>query len=146
MWTQFWDMHSGGGQKLDWTQIYIEAPEEEATIIFYNRFGRNPQRVTCTCCGEDYSISEEEDLLQITAYERQCRFANNPETKEGKYVEKGEKLSEGWEFGSFSSVYGKYQTIEEYKEREDILFITADEIRPEERVGDVPEEGYVWAG
>lgn len=28
MWTHFMDMHSGGGQKLDWPHIFIEAPEE----------------------------------------------------------------------------------------------------------------------
>lgn len=37
MWTEFWDMHSGGGQKEKWAKIYIEAPEEEARVIFYNR-------------------------------------------------------------------------------------------------------------
>ncbi len=33
MWTQFHDMHSGGGQKLAWARIYIEAPEREAAQI-----------------------------------------------------------------------------------------------------------------
>jgi len=51
------DMHSGGDLKEKWQYIYIEAPEEEAKVIFYNRFGHNPNRVTCTCCGKDYSIS-----------------------------------------------------------------------------------------
>ena len=44
MWTQFWDMNSGGGQKLEWKYIYIELPEEEACKVFYNRFDRNPHR------------------------------------------------------------------------------------------------------
>lgn len=55
------DMHSGGGQKLDFSILYIEAPEDEAIGVFYNRFGRNPHRVTCTCCGPDYSVREVDD-------------------------------------------------------------------------------------
>ena len=61
-WTQFWDMHSGGSLKEQWQYIYIEAPEDEARVIFYNRFDHSPDRVTCTCCGEDYSVSEDADL------------------------------------------------------------------------------------
>ena len=68
--TTFWDMHSGGGQKLDWDKIYIEAPEDEARAVFYNRFERNPSRVTCTCCGDDYSISEDDSIEQATGYHR----------------------------------------------------------------------------
>lgn len=72
MWTLLWDMHSGGSQKEKWAKIYIEAPEEEAKIIFYNRFGHNPERVSCTCCGSDYSISSDEDLKQLSGYHRGC--------------------------------------------------------------------------
>ena len=46
MWTHFWDMSSGGGRKENWKHIYIEAAESEAIVIFYNRFGHNPNRVT----------------------------------------------------------------------------------------------------
>lgn len=71
MWTQFMDMHSGGGCKeTPYEYIYIEALREEAEVIFFNRFGHNPNRVTCTCCGEDYSISSHEDLIQLTDYNR----------------------------------------------------------------------------
>ena len=71
MWTSFMDMHSGGGTKEEpYEYIYIEAPENEAITIFYNRFGHNPHRVTCTCCGEDYSVSSDETLELITAYNR----------------------------------------------------------------------------
>ena len=62
MWTKFMDTYSGGNKKENWENIYIEAPKEEAKVIFYNRFGHNPDRVTCTCCGPDYSIYEEETL------------------------------------------------------------------------------------
>lgn len=72
--TTFWDMHSGGGQKLDWSMIYIEAPREEAELVFQNRFDRNPNRVSCTCCGPDYSIQQhssvEEAKKSHSSYER----------------------------------------------------------------------------
>lgn len=64
--TEFWDMHSGGGAKEDWEHIFIEAPEAEARVIFYNTFGHSPDRVTCTCCGQDYAVdefTEAEDLV-----------------------------------------------------------------------------------
>ena len=70
-WTHFWDMHSGGGCKeAPYEHIFIEAPLEEAVRIFYNRFGHNPYRVSCTCCGEDYSVSEYDTLEEATEFER----------------------------------------------------------------------------
>lgn len=57
-WTQFFDLCSGGSEKERWGIIYIEAPEDEARVIFYNRFGHSPDRVTCACCGSDYSVYE----------------------------------------------------------------------------------------
>lgn len=98
MWTRFYDIHSGGGAKEKWGIIYIEAPEQEAKVVFYNRFGHNPDRVTCTCCGNDYSISE-------------------------------------------------YGSLEEAQISEkDVLTLTIpqDKIKPEERLGEVPEQGYIW--
>jgi hypothetical protein len=58
MWTKFFDMSSGGSEKTDWTTIYIELPEDEATEYFENRFGTNPHNVTCSCCGSDFSVYE----------------------------------------------------------------------------------------
>ena len=70
-WTHFWDMPSGGGCKeAPYGHIFIEAPLEEAVRIFYNRFGHSPYRVSCTCCGEDYSVSEYDTLEEATAYQR----------------------------------------------------------------------------
>jgi hypothetical protein len=69
MWTRFMDMHSGGGCKLDWEYIYIEAPEEEAIEVFSNKFGRDPEDVTCDCCGPDYCISEYDTLEEATRYD-----------------------------------------------------------------------------
>lgn len=128
-WTQFMDMHSGGSLKLKHQYIYIQAPEAEAEIIFYKKFGRNPNRVTCTCCGEDYSTTESKDLYQATAHERNCHYEEN------KYIERlREKAYDGQ----------KYIPLHEYLNEKGVLFIFEDEIKPEERVGELPEEGYVW--
>ena len=109
MWTQFMDMHSGGGCKESpYEYIYIEADEDIAEVIFYNRFGHNPNRVTCTCCGEDYSISSHEDLLQLTEYNRRGIL------------------------------------LKEYEQIENVLFIRKEQVKPNERKGEVPEQGYVW--
>lgn len=134
MWTHFHDMHSGGGQKLDWGHIFIEAPESEAEIIFFNRFGRNPHKVTCTCCGPDYSVSEEEGegdegLAQVTGYERRCYYdrANHV------YIELPR-----------DSKCKDYLDLDAYLASGAACVIRAEEIKPEERVGSLPRQGYVW--
>lgn len=146
-WTLFWDMHSGGGTKeKDYDKIYIEAPETEAEVIFYNRFGHSPRRVSCTRCGDHYSISEEESLEQLSAFHRGC---------DGSYVnEKGEKVSEeeAWVFrGGVKPGYSyKYfETsnsipLEKYLKQNEVLVIYDIDINDNERVGEVPEQGYVW--
>jgi hypothetical protein len=116
-WTCFFDMHSGGGNKEPWERIFIEAPEQEAKVVFYNRFGHNPSRVTCTCCGEDYSIDESETLEKATAYAR-----------------------------GVGSNYRTEVALEEYGKRKDVLIIDKESIHPDEYVGEVPDQGYVWAG
>lgn len=144
MWTGFMDMHSGGGSKERWGYIYIEAPEAEARVIFYNRFGHSPDRVTCTCCGSDYSVSEGTDLAQATGYERCCMSAGPADsTGEPRYMEPGEALPEGWVMSSFQPS-GRYRPLDEYLSGEDVLVIRADEIAAGERQGMVPEQGYVW--
>jgi len=120
------DMSSGGGEKEKWAYIYIEAPEDEAIVIFYNRFGHSPNRVTCTCCGSDYSINEGETVEQLSAYERGCTWAPHEE----KYIEKGDS--------------NRYKTLEEFLKEEGALMITKNEIKPKEREGSVPDQGYVW--
>ena len=126
MWTRFMDMHSGGGSKEKWSNIYIEATIDEAKIIFYNKFGHNPERVTCTCCGEDYSIYKAETLEQITGYKRCCNYID------GKYIEEQGKD------------YGHYQTLSEYEKNKDVLIIRKQDIKPHEYIGEVPRQGYVW--
>lgn len=155
VWTQFHDMHSGGGTKLPpYERIYIEASEEEAKVIFWKRFERNPQRVTCTCCGEDYSISSHESLAQLTAFDRGCRCV---ETKRDpatglylnddpnvRYLEEGEEPPAGYGISRMSAFRGAYRTLEEYAKDPTVLIIHASEIKPREGRGSVPEEGYVW--
>lgn len=131
-WTEFFDMSSGGRNKQPWNHIYIEAPKNHAKIIFYNIFGTNPDRVSCTCCGSDYSITEYEDLNQATAYNRNCDYDN----KTNKYIE--QTISEGYRSG-------KYQTLGQYlKDNEKIKVIYYSEVKEEEKFGEVPEQGYVW--
>jgi len=89
MWTQFWDMHSGGDQKLDWAHIYIEQPEDEARATFERVFGRDPENVTCRCCGEDYTIQEYDTLEEATAYHRGCLSSS----KLQRYIEPEEAES-----------------------------------------------------
>lgn len=65
-WTAFKDMHSGGGPKIEnYEEICIEAPEKEAVSVFYSRFGRNPDDVSCNCCGEDFLYAEHETLEDV---------------------------------------------------------------------------------
>lgn len=151
VWTHFWDMHSGGSQKLDWSHIYIEAPEEEARAIFYNRFKRNPARVTCSCCGADYSVDEELSLSESTAYHRNC--ADTFFDSNGNEVSR----EEAWVFGTglkkgYSNKYVERPRVENvdciplenYLTNKEILVIRADEIMEQERHAEIPQEGWVW--
>ena len=129
-WTRFVDMHSGGGAKEKFEYLYLEAPQEEAEVIFYNRFGHSPNRVSCTCCGEDYSVSEKEDLAQLTGYDRNCEYEGDRyvETPRTKY-NYGDK---------------KVTPLEEYLKQKDVAVIRKEEIKTNERTGRIPRQGYVW--
>ena len=122
-------MHSGGGTKEPpYEKIYIEAEEEEARVIFYNKFGHSADRISCTCCGADYSVSHEYSLDQLTAFHRNCDYDQATEL----YVERVKPSR------------GKYQSPEEYAARDDVLIIPAVGITDSERKGGVPTEGWVW--
>ena len=140
------DMHSGGGTKEPpYEYIYIEAPREEAELVFYHRFGHNPHRVTCTCCGEDYEISEGGDLKQLTGYNRGCAWLvpiDKDQHKSLGCIELGEDIPPGYTARKPS--YDEYITLEQYLAKFNVLVIRAEEISPEERVGQLPEEGYIW--
>lgn len=131
-WTRFMDTHSGGGTKeVPYEYIYVEAPEAEAKVIFYNRFGHSPDRVTCTCCGSDYSIDDEPTLAEATAYARGCDYDHDAK----QYVER---------FRLEWSGLDHLLTVEEYVALAEVLVIAADDIKPAERDGNVPDQGYVW--
>ncbi len=153
-WTQFHDMHSGGGQKLKWARIYIEAPQSEAEIIFQNRLGRNPHRVTCSCCGEDYSLTEADSLEEASWYERGCRYgyvnAKGKEVSERKAWIRGKGIQKGCKPHVFEerrpeSYAPEYKPVSEYIKQDDVLVIRAKDIKASERKGELNQEGYVWA-
>ncbi len=157
VWTSFHDMHSGGGQKLEWGYIYIEAPEPEAVVIFQNAFGRNPHRMTCTHCGSDYSVSEECSLAQVTGFQRGCRCLDTPRRLDGRfekptdwafhehyYLEDGEEPPVGYEASEERFGTRPYVPLAEYIKRPGVKVIPASEIRPEWRAGKLRREGYVW--
>ena len=126
-WTLFWDVSSGGDLKEEsYEKIYIEAPEEEAKVIFYNRFRHNPDRVSCTCCGKDYEISESENLEQASGYHRNCAW-----DKEIKgYINKPNEYSDS------------FMTIEDYSKHKDVLIIPKSEIKDSERIDDVANKTH----
>lgn len=116
MWTQFWDMSSGGDCKEQFKWCFIEAPEDEAVSVFFARFGHNPHRVTCTCCGPDYSLEEYETLEEATEYFLSPRF------------------------GRTETLH-----LDEFLALDDVRVIRASEITDAERHFEVPQQGYVWA-
>jgi hypothetical protein len=140
-WTHFHDMHSGGGTKEKYGRIFIEAPQAEAEIIFQNRFGHNPNRVSCTCCGPDYSTSEYESLEDATGYERNCECSDDGYIE----VQRQSNLDIRRRCNTAASdSWGLYMTLDQYIASGACLVIRANEIKPEERVGELREQGYVW--
>jgi hypothetical protein len=79
--TRFMDMHSGGKLKTPFTHIYVDAPLKKALEIFKDTFKRNPDNVTCKCCGEDFVYEQYDSLEEATAYDRKCDWVD------GKYNE-----------------------------------------------------------
>lgn len=157
-WTRFMDMHSGGGQKLDWPYIAIQASEDEARRIFYGKFGRNPERVTCTCCGEDYSVSESPTLAEATAYDRNLRWVEDargyaarsePDFLKGRYLEPGEDIPRGMSVSMWASRRGEgiaFAAFMRNPERHGYKLVTRGEITEADTANEPPAEGYVWAG
>lgn len=132
VWTRFMDMHTGGRQKLDWAFIYIEAKEDDAAKVFQHRFGRNPNNITCSCCGEDFSFYEHnEDLQQASGFDRHCLFDGE------RYIEVSDKYRKLIPFEEW---------LEDAKDEDsDHLIIYASDIKPEELKGETPRRGHlVW--
>jgi hypothetical protein len=132
-WTHFWDMHSGGRTKEPpYEQIFIEMPEKEAISVFYTRFGHNPYRITCTCCGEDYSISEWDSLAEATSY-----FRNASVQEDGT-----EKFHNNY-CGDVDD--RRLISVDELKKNTKFLFIYNSDIsRNEATIRELPEEGWTW--
>jgi hypothetical protein len=115
-------MCSGGSQKLDFAFLYVEAPIEQAKAVFYNRFGRNPDRVTCTCCGADYSIDDDnESLEEASQFDRRINWRDD----------------DVWPLDKFTS-------LRTTPDGQPVSFIYASEIAAGELTANIPEEGYVW--
>lgn len=65
--TVFSDMCSGGSRQHDFDYGWIEGDEATATKRFIERYG-DPAHVTCTCCGQDYSVTEFDSLEELLQY------------------------------------------------------------------------------
>jgi uncharacterized CHY-type Zn-finger protein len=74
--TKFMDMHSGGHLKTPYTHIYIDEPLGEAIRTFKELFKRDPDNVTCKCCGEDFVYEQYDSLEEATAYDRKCEWVD----------------------------------------------------------------------
>jgi hypothetical protein len=91
--TRFMDMHSGGRLKTPFTHIYIDAPLNKALEIFKAVFKRNPDNVTCKCCGEDFIYEEYASLEEATAYDRDCKWTGQKYDLENPVVSLEEYFS-----------------------------------------------------
>jgi hypothetical protein len=134
-WTRFMDMHSGGGLKEDpYSIILIETDEDAAKRVFYSRFGHNPERITCTCCGEDYSVSSITDdnaLAMITAYDRHASVdEDGNEELDSSYMRHHKNAT--------------VIPLPTYLNKPDVLVIRDDEITDEDKETYVPPEGWLW--
>ncbi len=101
MWTVFFDMHSGGNQKLEWQVIFIEAPIARAVDIFIDEFKINPYRISCSCCGPDYSLSQYPTLAEACEH---YRGSSNKVI----YTESAESLAAEGEHSSCSRCHAPY--------------------------------------
>lgn len=130
MWTQFWDMHSGGETKIKpYEKIYIEADRNSAIEYFIKRFGRDPDNITCSCCGEDYNINEDKSIEQLTGYHRECRQAyfdkNGKEISYDKYKENTKENTYRYVEDENNP---RCQNLGDYMNNLDVLFIFAKEV------------------
>jgi hypothetical protein len=101
--TRFMDMHSGGHLKTPYTHIYIDEPIGEALRTFKELFKRNPDNITCKCCGEDFIYEEYSSIEEATAYDRGCGW----DEYNNSYCPQSAKIS-----------------VEDYFTKEKVLLIT----------------------
>ncbi len=62
------------------------------------------------------------------------------------YLEQGEEAPKGYKVKTYSLFPKSYQTLEQYMMNDNVNIILNQDIKPAERRGTVPEEGWVWAG
>jgi hypothetical protein len=137
------DMSSGGTCKVppfEW--IYIEAASaEEAAVVFYSRFGRDPYNVTCDCCGPDYSITSWPTLSEASGYDRKAWFASHKDVTGStvwSYFDSQDQIPEGWTPAARWQGTARVVSVDEYCDRDDVLIIREVEIWHHERTGPVP--------
>jgi hypothetical protein len=149
VWTSFMDMHSGGSIKIkengkDIQYIYIEGERKTAEWYFTQLFERDPDHVSCVCCGSDYSVEEYPSLEKATAYARNCLTIKpinadpalghqdpaykTAEYKEHYYLEAGEEPPVGYMIDKSYSSSQPHQTVAEYSARPDVKVLTKKQI------------------
>jgi len=114
--TQFKDMHSGGKAKTSYENIYIEASESDAIDFFKSWFSRDPSQITCSCCGQDFSVRSYDSLEQATGYERNCVY------EDGRYIEKPK---------SYSGSSRKLLTVDELLDKDSVAFFSQSDVESE---------------
>jgi len=114
--TQFKDMHSGGGTKTPYENIYIEASESDAIDFFKSWFGRDPYRITCSCCGQDFSVKSYDSLQQATGYNRNCEY------EDGRYIEKPK---------SYAGSSRELLTVDELLDKDSVTFFSQSDVESE---------------
>ena len=123
VWTHFWDMHSGGGQKTDYAHIFVNLPYYSAVAWFEEYFDRDPNNITCECCGSDFSINESQSIEQATGFHRGGEYVYR--NSEGKIVPQ----EEGWKRGKglvkgYSAGYENCKiSLKDFNEKKDVLIV-----------------------
>lgn len=65
MYTLFYDLSSGGYQKEGFQKLAVNLSMDKAEKWFEETYGHDPYRMTCDCCGPDYSVYEFDSLEEL---------------------------------------------------------------------------------
>jgi len=111
MWTEFYDLCTGGYIKTPYKRIYIEAPKEVAIGLFCKRFERVPVHMSCECCDDDYAVREDRTLEEASSYARGCDW----DEERGIDINKNDPTNDwSWSGNSWYSV--PYRTFQQFIE------------------------------
>lgn len=113
MWTRFVNMYPVPGRPEPILYAYVEAPMKKAKEVLVREMelvGLEPSGL--------FAVDEHNNLEQASGYERGCPCLYNPLKHTWKWVEPGTKYTSNL---SFVAGYGKYETIEQLKLRQDVL-------------------------